>query len=95
MLLGKGDQVKNLPLKTNPLLSGSDVQVPLGMVCSSSWREAMLQADSTNSISQFHWKIPARTSSLPDVLFCGTTVFWSCVRYLSQYYVPQSSEANA
>lgn len=28
MLLGKGNQVKNLPLKTNPSLKVSDAQVP-------------------------------------------------------------------
>lgn len=95
MLLGEGEQLRNLPLKTNPSLDGSDVQVPLGRVCCSSWREAMLQADSTEFISQFHWKTPARTSSLPDVCCYGMTVFTSRVRYLLPYCVPQSSEANA
>lgn len=87
--------MKNLPLRTSTSLNGSDVQVPLGRVCCSSWREAILQADSTDCISQFNWKTPARTSSLPDMCCYGMTVLSSCVRYLLQYCVPQSSEAKA
>lgn len=96
MLLGAGNQMKNLPLKTNPSsMSLMPKCHPLARIGGSGWREATLQTNSNDCIAQFHWRTPAGTNSLPDFCCCGMAVFSSCVRVVLLHCVPQSSEASA
>lgn len=88
MLLSVGNQVKNLPLTTNPS-SMSLMPRSLGRVCGSVREKPHCKLAPMTELLSFIEKL-----LVEQVIFL-TFVFPSCVRGVLLHCVPQSSEANA